>query len=130
MENHFDAAIVGAGPAGSAAAITLCRAGMNVVLLEAGAFPHDKLCGEFLSPEGADRLADMNVDVGRLGARQVHSTKFQAPDGTSVDIAFPAPGWGISRRTFDAALVQAAASLGTDFRENCTVTGIEGDLHS
>ncbi len=130
MDKQFDAAIVGAGPAGAAAAITLCRAGMRVVAFEAGTFPHDKLCGEFLSPEGADQLLDLNVNVAQLGAHPMHSAQFLGPDGTSVAIPFPRPGWGISRRSLDSALARVAATLGADLRENSTVIGIHGELQS
>ncbi len=42
MNEKFDAVIVGAGPAGAAAALTLAKAGMNVVMLERGEFPGAK----------------------------------------------------------------------------------------
>ncbi|MEO8411175.1 MAG: FAD-dependent oxidoreductase, partial [Propionivibrio sp.] len=44
--NHFDVAIIGAGPAGAAAAILLARAGWTVALIEKRAFPRRKVCGE------------------------------------------------------------------------------------
>ena len=50
-----DVLIVGAGPAGSATAIFLARAGYDVTLLDRAAFPRDKPCGEYLTP-GAVRL--------------------------------------------------------------------------
>ncbi|MGX1481342.1 flavin-dependent dehydrogenase [Streptomyces griseus] len=44
--------VVGAGPAGSAAALHLARAGVDVLLLEKGTFPRDKVCGDGLTPRG------------------------------------------------------------------------------
>src|SRR5262245_14089568 len=44
-----DALIVGAGPAGSAAALLLARAGWSVALIEKAEFPRRKVCGEFIS---------------------------------------------------------------------------------
>ncbi|MDO8883062.1 MAG: geranylgeranyl reductase family protein [Pseudotabrizicola sp.] len=41
----FDVLVIGAGPAGSAAAITAVRAGLRVALIDKAAFPRDKLCG-------------------------------------------------------------------------------------
>ena len=44
--DSFDVAVVGGGPAGSAAATTLARAGRSVVLLDKATFPRDKCCGD------------------------------------------------------------------------------------
>jgi len=55
----FDLAVVGGGPAGTSAAITAARAGASVVLLEAGVFPREKVCGEFVSAESLQLLRDL-----------------------------------------------------------------------
>ncbi|MEJ7649354.1 MAG: FAD-dependent oxidoreductase [Nakamurella sp.] len=53
-----DVIIVGAGPTGSSAAVHLARAGTDVLLLEKSTFPRDKVCGDGLTPRGAQlRLA-------------------------------------------------------------------------
>ena len=49
MSEGFDALVIGGGPAGSAAALLLVRAGWSVLLLEKRAFPRRKVCGEYLS---------------------------------------------------------------------------------
>ncbi len=63
----YDAAIVGGGVAGPAVAAKLARAGRSVVLFEKEKGSHDKVCGEFISHEGARYLADLGVNVAALG---------------------------------------------------------------
>src|SRR5437763_1811893 len=55
----FDVAIIGAGPAGCAAAIAAARAGASVHLLERGPYPRHKVCGEFVSPEALALLREL-----------------------------------------------------------------------
>src|SRR5215831_14372489 len=57
----YDVAIVGAGPAGSACAVHLARAGMDVVLVDRAAFPRDKPCAEYLSPASEPLLDELGV---------------------------------------------------------------------
>jgi len=49
MNTEFDAVIIGAGPAGSSAAIMLARAGWSVALIEKQKFPRRKVCGECIA---------------------------------------------------------------------------------
>ncbi|MGA8185479.1 MAG: FAD-dependent oxidoreductase, partial [Terriglobia bacterium] len=46
-----DVAIIGGGPAGTAAALEARRQGLSVAVWERDRFPRDKVCGEFISPE-------------------------------------------------------------------------------
>jgi len=45
---RFDAVVVGAGPAGSIAALVLARSGARVALADKAAFPRDKACGDLV----------------------------------------------------------------------------------
>ena len=56
MPNSFDAIVVGAGPAGSAAAITLAGRGCRTLVLEKDVFPRRKVCGAYLSAGGLTSL--------------------------------------------------------------------------
>ncbi|MBO0787148.1 MAG: FAD-dependent monooxygenase, partial [Actinobacteria bacterium] len=49
---RFDVVVAGAGPAGSAAALVLARAGARVALADKSAFPRDKACGDLIGPRG------------------------------------------------------------------------------
>src|ERR1700761_256473 len=55
---RFDAAVIGAGPAGSTAARLLAAAGWRVALVEKSVFPRRKVCGEFLSATNLPLLRD------------------------------------------------------------------------
>ena len=57
----YDVVVVGAGPAGSAAAHHLAAAGADVLLLERSAFPRDKVCGDGLTPRAVRELVAMGV---------------------------------------------------------------------
>ena len=59
--NRFDAVIVGAGPAGSTAAILLARAGWSVALVEKQRFPRRKVCGECLAASNLPLLDALGI---------------------------------------------------------------------
>lgn len=62
LDLNCDVLVLGAGPAGSATALFLARAGFQVTLLDRAVFPRDKPCGEYLTP-GAVRLLRDELDV-------------------------------------------------------------------
>src|SRR6478735_6535998 len=63
--------ILGAGPAGSAAAIALAQAGARPLLLDRDAEARDQLCGGFLSWRTAEQLRALGIHPAALGARTV-----------------------------------------------------------
>ena len=130
-----DVVVVGAGPAGSATAALLARAGYTVLALDRAAFPRDKACGEYTSPQtelvlerigalsmveqaGARRLGSMRVisPAGRSFAMDYNSTRNEAGHEMQV-LATP-------RRILDATLVDFARRCGVDMRERVKVEGV------
>lgn len=137
---RVDVVIVGAGPAGAATAILLAEQGHEVVLLDRARFPRDKVCGEYLSPEGSrilDRLGVLKV-VEAGGARPLRGMRIVAPDGTALVGDYPRIGphrgyrdyaLAVPRRMFDAALVARARELPVTVREGFRVTDLLLDGH-
>lgn len=103
--------VVGAGPAGSACARLLAQAGRQVVLVDAQAFPRDKVCGDALVPDAHAALRELGVHerVMRL-AQPVPAARCVAPGGASVDV--PGELAVLPRRELDALLCQAAVEAG------------------
>ena len=131
-----DVLIAGAGPAGSAAAVHLARAGWRVVVVDRAAFPRDKPCSEYMSPEAVRLLDRLGVvgDLEAAGAIALAGTTVIAPRGSRLTGLFreasPRPfrtsGLSLPRRILDARLVQAAREAGAEVRER---TRVEGLLH-
>jgi geranylgeranyl reductase family protein len=127
---RFDAVIVGAGPAGSTAALCLARAGARVALVDRRAFPRDKACGDLVGPRGVRLLAELDVEVGDV--RRVGDMIVVGPSGRRTLLpAFPGrdyPGHAlaVSRLVLDRALFEAAVAAGA-----CPVrdlfVGLRGD---
>ncbi len=122
-----DVAIVGAGPAGCAAAVELARAGCRVLLLERSAFPRHKVCGEFLSPEVAGILEELGVGAVLAGAAPIESGRVVTPSRCSLEFSFPAPAYGLSRYALDAALARRAADAGATLVERTEIASLEHD---
>jgi geranylgeranyl reductase family protein len=121
-----DVAVVGAGPAGSAAALALARLGRSVVLLDRADFPRDKVCGDALVADSLRALARLGLaaEAEELGRR---TSKLRAilPDGSALDLDCDfvcAP-----RRAFDDLVRRAAVSAGARFLGGAPVTNVEVD---
>jgi menaquinone-9 beta-reductase len=103
--------VVGAGPAGSACAQLLAQAGRQVVLVDAQAFPRDKVCGDGLVPDSHAALRRLGVHerVMRV-ARRSEAAQCVAPSGSAIDVAGELAV--LPRRELDAILCAAAVEAG------------------
>jgi flavin-dependent dehydrogenase len=113
--------IIGAGPAGSAAAIQLAMHGIPVRLLERQTGPHHKVCGEFISYEAAHYLEHLGVNLPALGAKPVHQVRFYNGE-SELEFELPFTAWSLSRRTLDAALLDQAQEAGATVAQGRVVT--------
>jgi menaquinone-9 beta-reductase len=106
-----DVLVVGAGPAGSAAAITLARAGLDVVLVDHHAFPREKVCGDGLIPDAHRALRRLGVlDEVMAHAQPVTHAGLVASRGGRVDV--PGTLAVLPRRELDDIVCRAAVRAG------------------
>lgn len=128
----FDVAIVGAGPAGSALALQLARAGARVALIERQRERAFRV-GETLPPAIAPRLQRLGVwdrfmDTRPRASDHMLSAWGSAELQSQSFIAHPHQlGWQIDRARFDAMLAQAAVDAGAVLHAGCRVHEFDGD---
>ena len=113
-EDRADALIIGAGPAGTAAAIMLARAGCDVLIADRCVFPRDKTCGDALVPDALRALDRLGLKPQVLRrARMLGGLRVYSPDGLSVDVDGECAC--IPRLVFDDILRCEAAAAGVRF---------------
>src|SRR5690349_20123062 len=101
--------VVGSGPAGATAALTLARAGVRVTLLDRAAFPRNKPCGGGITLRALTRFPWLEPALERISTHRVSRLYLEGPDGDSIVIASDLPAVLLRRRVeFDAMLTQLA----------------------
>src|SRR5689334_8002795 len=131
MAELADVLVIGAGPAGTAAAITAARNGSRVVCIDKAVFPRDKTCGDGLTANALRLLAALGVsndDLAGAAPLFVRETMLVSPSGRRVALPIPNDGAHaavVSRHTLDAALVAVARRSGVDLREGIAVIALE-----
>ena len=127
--NGLDVLVVGAGPAGSAAALVLARSGASVRLIDRASFPRAKLCGDTLNPgalsildalESGSRRARLPLAAAvRSAAIPISGMTVTGPHGVCVTADYPDDmhGASLTRRDLDLLLVEAAVAAGATFDE-------------
>jgi menaquinone-9 beta-reductase len=130
-QSDFDLVVIGAGPAGTSAAITAARAGAHVLLLERGRFPRQRVCGEFVSAESLDLLAGLlqrtDPDLLRSALRIPKARLFF--DGHTISTEVAPAAASIARRDLDSALWWAAEDAGVTARSQTAVENIAENGH-
>lgn len=122
--------VVGAGPAGSAAAIVLARGGADVVVIDKATFPRDKCCGDGLTTGALRRLETLGLDPSTMPSwQQVDDVVVRSISGRTI--TFPMPRnrgtyAAVVRRTeLDHALVALARRAGAEVREGVALENVE-----
>src|SRR5437879_8079352 len=100
-----DVAVVGGGPAGAAAAITLARAGRDVVVVDRARFPRDKCCGDGLTAGALRHLEAMGLRPETVSSWQtVEDVWVRSPSGRAVRFPMPRGQGGFAGVAERAAL--------------------------
>lgn len=115
LQGLADLAIIGGGPAGTAAALEARRHGMKVAIWDRDQFPRDKVCGEFLSAESVP-LLNQEIPAVLERASVIRRSEFISPSGRVRAFDLPQPGRGLSRWVLDEGLWQAAEKAGARAR--------------
>lgn len=128
---QIDVLIAGGGPAGSATGALLARAGYSVLIADRSAFPRDKPCSEYMSPEAVRILARLGVleTLEQAGAFPLEGMKVTGPRGATAHGKFALAGHhpfrptglSISRRILDHQLLAAARAAGATVLERACV---------
>ena len=126
MTDAYDVIVVGAGPAGSTAAIAARRAGARVLLLDKADFPRDKACGDGVAPHALDVLESLGVTGVADGYKPVLGLKLETPHSEAGG-GLIRPNHTIPRYVFDARLVEAAVAAGAELRRHTVRTIAQAD---
>ncbi len=134
---HWDIVVIGAGPAGAAAAIQAARAGARVIVFDKAPYGRDKVCGDGLTPRAVGALNDLKIDLDDAhpiaGLRMIANKTVRELPWPSTS-RFPDHGAVWPRRRLDAALIDAASEAGAEViwetealptLDNGAVTGVE-----
>jgi geranylgeranyl reductase family protein len=125
-----DVLVVGAGPAGTAAAITLARYGRQVTMVDRAVFPRDKCCGDGLTAAALRRVEHLGLDPDRVASWQpVEDVVVVASSGRQMQLPLGQRQGGVlavsaKRADLDAALLDRARESGVEVIEGQAVTGV------
>ncbi|UCG91359.1 MAG: geranylgeranyl reductase family protein [candidate division WOR-3 bacterium] len=123
MSTNFDLIVIGAGPAGSAAAFTAAQEGISVLLLEEHAeIGIPVVCAEALSRSTIEGYIEIKPE---WISHELSGSILRGPIGETLRIEYPHVGWVLNRKVFDKALASMAQAHGAVIKRLTKAIGIE-----
>ena len=137
---RYDIAIIGAGPAGCAAALGLGKSGHRIALIDKASFPREKVCGDAI-PGPAIRALDkafpfFKKEFNKLNQKQgIISSRIMLKSGRKIDFEWTLPACNIKRQFFDDFLLglvkkYADAQILTNFQVEKIIPGADSIIQS
>ncbi|UCD19744.1 MAG: NAD(P)/FAD-dependent oxidoreductase [candidate division WOR-3 bacterium] len=125
MPTEYDVIVIGAGPAGSAAAAAASEKGLSVLLIE----EHSQIGTPLACAEGLSRSTIkgwLEIEPEWI-AQSLSGAIIRDPRGNEFTIEYPNVGWVLNRKVFDPALADLAAQRGAVVKKSTKAVGIEGN---
>jgi len=131
VDSKHDVVVIGAGPAGSAAAAWAVRNGRDVLVIDGQRFPRDKACGDGLTPRAIAELELLGLGPwlnGRVRHRGLRMSGF----GADVEIEWPGPSFpptssAVPRTELDERIRQVAVEDGAQMLLGVKAVGVDHD---
>ncbi len=118
LDSNWDVVIVGAGPAGAAAACSIAADGLRVLLVDAKPFPRRKVCGGCLNQVSTQLVRQLLGAEHPLWQSSVSLDHFELSHaGRATRLEMP-PGFAVDRALLDQSLVARAVELGVMFADS------------
>ena len=137
VNKNYGVIVVGAGPAGTTAAMFAKKQGLSVMLVDKATFPREKICGDGLSTRTMKTLQALGLYekfLEKCPVNKIDGVTFSSPNGTLLPINYAAmgryddvEGYTLDRTYFDNFLFNEAKNLGIDIIENFEVKKILTD---
>jgi geranylgeranyl reductase family protein len=126
-----DVVVIGAGPAGSAAAAWAARNGRDVLVIDSAQFPRDKACGDGLTPRAVAELELLGLGAWLDGRIRHHGLRMSG-FGSDVEIGWPGPSFpasssAVPRTELDDRIRSVAADDGAKMLLGAKAVGVQHD---
>ncbi len=125
MKSDYDVIVIGAGPAGSVAATTVAKNGLDVLLLE----KRQEIGEPVRCAEGwiHDRIGDFIEYDRKWVCAEIRRARIYAPNGRTLNFSQEDPeiaGYVLDRKIFDRSLAKQAANAGSEVQVKTRATGL------
>lgn len=127
-----DVVVVGAGPAGSAAAAWAARSGRDVLVIDSAQFPRDKACGDGLTPRAVAELRRLGLGSW-LEDKIAHRGLRMSGFGADVEVTWPGPSFppsssAVPRTELDERIRLVAVDDGAKMKLGAKAVDVHRDL--